>query len=207
MTRKSVTDEQVGQLHRRTAEVIRRVSEGTLAFEATMLALQEVIEGAYEVAIGEKYTIVVDYNQSLRQMVEAGKYDIVDPEIEEAIKEISSREGRGKKTVEVVLFHSGGDISCSEIVKEMDKRGYRPAELEELLVLGSAYPTLQVMWHLTIMAPGSVLRSKWAPPPSGREIVPELSWCNVTKHTALITGDFWFRYDKKHNIHFAAVRK
>lgn len=45
MTRGCVTDEQLGQLSRKTGEVTRRVSEGTIPFDVAMKQLQRVIEG------------------------------------------------------------------------------------------------------------------------------------------------------------------
>lgn len=50
MTHKCVTDEQYGQLHRRTNELIRRVDEGTLFFDKTMSDLQRLIEGRASLA-------------------------------------------------------------------------------------------------------------------------------------------------------------
>ena len=45
MTHNCVADEQLGQLARRTGEVVRRVSEGTISFDVAMGSMQEIIEG------------------------------------------------------------------------------------------------------------------------------------------------------------------
>jgi len=50
MTRSSVSDEQIGRLHRRTDDMIRRVIEGTISFESTMDVMQAIIEGKHEPA-------------------------------------------------------------------------------------------------------------------------------------------------------------
>ena len=51
MTRSCVKDDQlIGQMYRRTNELMRRVNEGTLSFEPTMEALQDIIEGRHEPA-------------------------------------------------------------------------------------------------------------------------------------------------------------
>ena len=44
MTRRNVTDEQYGQFCKRIGEVARRVDEGTIPFNETMVALQRIIE-------------------------------------------------------------------------------------------------------------------------------------------------------------------
>ncbi len=44
MTRRRVTDDQYGQLSRRCGELMRRVDEGALPFDATMRKLQGIIE-------------------------------------------------------------------------------------------------------------------------------------------------------------------
>jgi len=46
--RVTLRDEQIGQLYRRTSDLVRRVIEGTLPFEPTMNALQKIIEGRME---------------------------------------------------------------------------------------------------------------------------------------------------------------
>lgn len=47
MTRKSVADEQYGQLWRKLDEVARRVDEGTIPFDETLQALQGIVEGRF----------------------------------------------------------------------------------------------------------------------------------------------------------------
>ena len=48
MVRRSITDEQIGAMHRRANDLIRRTIEGTIGFEPTMDVLQDAIEGRYE---------------------------------------------------------------------------------------------------------------------------------------------------------------
>lgn len=50
MVRKCITDEQIGRLHRRADDMIRRAIEGTISFDLTMEALQAIIEGKHEPA-------------------------------------------------------------------------------------------------------------------------------------------------------------
>ena len=50
VTKRVITDEQLGQLCRRTNDLIRRVTEGTIPLEATMDVLQDIIEGKSETA-------------------------------------------------------------------------------------------------------------------------------------------------------------
>ena len=48
MTQRCVSDEQIGRMHRRADDLIRRVIEGTISFNPTMDALQAIIEGKHD---------------------------------------------------------------------------------------------------------------------------------------------------------------
>ena len=83
MTRRSVTDEQLGRLCRRLSEVVRRVDEGAISYDRTMEILQALIEGKSPRAIPQTFKVLVDYTQPLEEMIEEGNYDWVNPNITE----------------------------------------------------------------------------------------------------------------------------
>lgn len=96
----------------------------------------------------------VDYTKTVEQTIADGKYGWVNKDI--TVKNFpTSPEMIGKK-VEVFakLFHFNNRISSDYAISEMDKAGYRPATLMELLTLGILFPELQR--RFPIVALGSV---------------------------------------------------
>ena len=68
-----------------------------------------------------------------------------------------------------MLFHFNRSISSDDAIAEMDKAGYRPCLIEDLLSLGVAYKKLQKQFP--IVALGSVWRNS-----PGTRYVPSLYW-------------------------------
>jgi hypothetical protein len=112
--------------------------------------------------VAATFKVTVDYGQSLADMIKAGKYDWVNDNI---TKENFPVNGQDKQEVEVLLFHFNRVISSDDAIAEMNKAGYRPARIEELLALGACQPELQKQFP--IVALGSAWRR-----PSGYRIVP-----------------------------------
>jgi len=88
----------------------------------------------------ESLTITVDYGLSLTEMIAQGRYDWTNRDITE---ECFPVKGIGKVERGVELIHLGYDISSDDALKELTKRGLRPATIEELLAFGAKYPDLQ----------------------------------------------------------------
>jgi len=141
----------------------------------------------------QAFKVVVGYTRTLKQMIHAGNYDWVNPDINEMNFKV---EGQGKQEKEVVLFHFGRSISSEDAISEMSKAGYRPAKIEELLALGAAYPELQK--EFPIVALGSAWQS-----PDGNRRVPCLLWFGRERYLDL----YWFGLDWDEDYRFAAVRK
>lgn len=97
------------------------------------------------------YPIEVDYGMSLSQMIVAGQYGYVNDAI---TPERFSIVGNGKQLVEIALVHFGRAITSQVAIDEMDKEGYRPAIIAELLALGATHPELQRQFP--VIALGSV---------------------------------------------------
>ncbi len=93
----------------------------------------------------------VDYGMTLEQMIAAGNYDWKNDDITAKRFPLS---GTGKVGFEPKLFHFDRDISSENAIKEMEKDGFRPAKIEELLAYGAALPEEQRKYP--IVALGSV---------------------------------------------------
>ncbi|PIR72123.1 MAG: hypothetical protein COU42_02245 [Candidatus Nealsonbacteria bacterium CG10_big_fil_rev_8_21_14_0_10_36_24] len=137
--------------------------------------------------------VIVDYSQTLAQMIKAGNYGWVNNDITQEHFPIA---GSGKQEEEIVLFCFGKNISSGDAIAEMEKQGFRPARIEELLALGAAYPGLQKQFP--IVALGSV----WQDPVSSR-LVPYLNWFSDERLLHLL----WFEGGWGGDWRFAAVRK
>lgn len=110
----------------------------------------------------EHFTVTVDYGMSLADMKAAGRYDRA---IEGITEERFPMKGTGKveRTVELVRFNRS--VTSQEAVKALERHGFRPATIEELLAFGAKYPDpdpflRRMLSGLTIIALGSSLRMK-----------------------------------------------
>lgn len=97
MTRRSVTDEQFGQLTRRTDELKLRVDEGVVPFDVTMDGLQKLIEGGEfkifkTIKLGTGLKTADDFIRALNDggfcIRDSGKYILVRPGFKVSQKEI-----------------------------------------------------------------------------------------------------------------------
>jgi len=84
--------------------------------------------------------IMVNYNQSCRDMIKAGNYDEIDDNIN---RNFFPTEIEGKKKRLINFFHFDRDIKSDDVITEMKRRHYRPILIKELLTLGERYPDLQ----------------------------------------------------------------
>lgn len=90
------------------------------------------------------YRLIVDYTQNLSDMVKRGKYDWVNGDITEK-NFPCAKSGSENVSVEILHLkrHFNLGISSNAAVAEMDRLGYRPATIEELLAFGAANPEIQ----------------------------------------------------------------
>ncbi len=139
------------------------------------------------------YEVIVNRDLSRAESIEAGKYDWVNSDI---TQEHFPVKGSGKQNVNIVLFHFNRTITSDEVIAEMEKAGYRPADIDELLGLGVVNPDLQK--EFPIVGLGSVWRG-----PGGSRRVPYLGWGGVERDLDL----HWFGNGWGARCRFAAVRK
>lgn len=150
-----VTDEQLGKVAVKQGELFRRVKEGTLDPEKICNGLQWIIEG--EFAEKETFLITVNYDQSLKQMIKAGNYDLVNGNI---TQEHFPIDRQGKEEVKIRIFpiteltEEITEIRHEKGLESLKNKGYRPINLPELLAFRAKYPDIQR--RFPVIALGSV---------------------------------------------------
>lgn len=85
-------------------------------------------------------TVPVDYDRSVEDGNEAGKYDFGDSSI---TTEHFPPNRTGRAELEIELVHFGPQMTNNEVLIEFEKLGLRPAELRELQAIGEHHPELQ----------------------------------------------------------------
>jgi len=142
---------------------------------------------------GNTYPLSVDYDLSVENAVKLGQYNWTNGDIT-GKNFPTTRTGKVEVVVELIRFNCA--ISTKDAQRELDQRGYRPAELHELLAFGEKYPELQRQFP--IVALGSVWRGR-----RGYRYVPCLDGDGSERSLDLdwIGGDWYEVY------RFAAVRK
>ena len=141
--------------------------------------------------VEEGIILNVNYSRTLKEMIIAGNYDWINGDIKEKNFPLPT-ELLGKKiTASNKLFHFNRSISSENAISEMNKAGYRPATLAELLALGEAYPEQQK--EFPIVALGSI----WC------RTVPGFGFVDFERRLGLA----WFGIGWEYNYRFLAVRK
>jgi hypothetical protein len=144
----------------------------------------------------DEITFIIDYSRTVQEMIKAGNYDWTNSNITEKHFPLPT-ELKGKKVeVSSKLFHFNRPIGSKDAISEMDKAGYRPATLAELLVLGEAHPELQK--EFPIVALGSVWRDV-----SDDRRVPVLGFGGYERRLGLR----WFGLGWNDSYRFLGVRK
>lgn len=87
-------------------------------------------------------TLNVNYAQELVEAIKDCTFDWKNDNIVEKNFPNHPHE-TGEVTLTVKLFHFGRDMSSDDVVKEMDKEGFRPATLRELLAYAAKNPDEQ----------------------------------------------------------------
>lgn len=101
------------------------------------------------------YPIIVDYDMGLKQAIEKGKYDLVEEIFSQENFPIE-RKGRGE--IEMEFIHFNRFTTTKEVFEKLDRIGYRPVNIMELLAFGEKYS--EVQREFTIVALGSACETK-----------------------------------------------
>ena len=129
-------------LEERGVSVIEAIAEaakpqGARAVAKIVDALVELVENGKRAA-DNTFHLVVAYAMSVGEMVAAGKYDWANSEITSEHFPVARQ---GKSEVEAKLVHLNRYFgSGDEVLRELDRMGYRPADLAEGLTFGATYP-------------------------------------------------------------------
>jgi hypothetical protein len=144
----------------------------------------------------DEIALTVDYSCTVQEMINAGNYGWINNDITAKHFPLSTELNGKKVPVSTKLFHFNHTISSKDATSEMDKAGYRPATLAELLALGEAHPELQK--EFPIVALGSIWHDA-----DGNRDVPVLSFDGSRRKLFLN----WFVNDWYVNFRFLGVRK
>lgn len=85
------------------------------------------------------FPVTVDYDQTVREMIKAGKYD------GEYGPASTSPDGhyRGRANVDIVLVHISRSVESNAALRKLEEMHLRPVSLRELLAFGATYPEQQ----------------------------------------------------------------
>lgn len=98
----------------------------------------------------QSFSVTVDYDQSLDDLIRAGGYRWVYSEIN-SINFPSTQSGNRSETVRLVRLDPV--VPIDRLLSQEKARGLRPADLRELLAFGRTYPDIQL--HASIVGFGS----------------------------------------------------
>ncbi len=152
-----------------------------------------VVEGKPAASASPTYPVTVNYDLSLAGMIKAGRYDWVSSDITEKHFPLVGS-GTRETITELVRFNK--DMGSDDVLRELDRRGLRPATIEELLAFGARYPELQRQFP--IVALGSIWRHDL-----DRRYVPCL-WGGSDERSLCLN---WFEFGWRDDYRFLAVRK
>ena len=139
------------------------------------------------------YPLSVNYGMSVEDAVKLGLYDWANSDITSR-NFPTKRTDKADLTIKFMQFNRA--ISTEDALRELDRMGYRPAELHEILAFGEKYPDVQR--EFPIVALGSVWRYR-----HGDRGVPYLDGGGSGRGLSLR----WFEDDWRDIVRFAAVRK
>ncbi len=156
-----------------------------LLLSASALSAQDLI-----------FPLRVDPSKSYNDLITAGYYDQIDPEINSQNFPVQSADTT-KNLVVAKLFRFEDPISGPSAVKKIKQAGYRPATMAELLTFGATYPEIQKF--LPIVALGTTCPDKKLP----ADLVPILGSDNNER---IIYTD-WFETSRDQSYYFLGIKK
>ncbi len=121
-------------------------------------ALELIVNGDFERFMkieeqidGRTFPLEVDFDMPVSELIMLGRYDWCGPNV---IHYLPREQRRGKANVVVELMRFSYKIENNKVLCCMDKMGFRPATIHELLFLGIKFPQLQ--YDFPIIALGSI---------------------------------------------------
>jgi len=105
----------------------------------------------------ETLSITVDYDRNIYSAIGDGNYDLV-LYFEDFLAYKPKKSGKANIEVGLICFES--DLTTKEILDKIDKMGYQPAELFELLAVGAQYPELQKQFWIVALGTSAYSQEK-----------------------------------------------
>jgi len=141
----------------------------------------------------DAHPVTVNYDLSVEQAIEAGKYQAVNADI--TSKNFLSKR-TGQANLEIVLVRFENRMKSEEVLRELENEGLRAVELPEFLAFGAAYPDVQR--RFCVAGLGSVWQDR-----KGYRNVPCLYEASEGRYLDLHWwDDGWYSYTR-----FAATHK
>lgn len=151
--------------------------------------IKEITNGLGEIIL------TIDYTQTVEQIVAASGHDLDARIIAKTFPITTPLISRKKMDVVAKLFYFNYITSSDQVVSKMEKAGYRPAILVELLALEKSYPEILSQDYIRILALGHSVAGY---PFSGRP-VPILDRSGIEF--------LWFHYLWFTGPYFLAIKK
>ncbi len=194
-TSDQITSEQFGELMGPISAAVQNISSTQAQYwvgKKGELA-RKVNELLVSAANGAKNILRVLANLSFKDHIVRGKYGWVNSDITEDHFPTSIS---ADYDAEYKLFHFDRNISSDDAIREMEKEGFRPGVLAELLVLGETQPELQKQFP--VVALGSIWQHS-----NGHRSVSILYQYAAKRKLDLS----WFEFGWAGGCRFLAVRK
>ncbi len=100
--------------------------------------LQNAIEGKFDgTPAAQQYLIAVNYSLSMKEAIAAGNYDWKNDKI--TAKNFPTKR-IGKTNLEIIFVKFDEVMISEDVLRELNEKGLRAAELPELLAFGAKYP-------------------------------------------------------------------
>lgn len=142
--------------------------------------------------------VTINYSMTLEEMIEAGRYQWVNPYITESNFPIVRQ---GFEVTKIFVLKFDREMKADEVFARLDALGFKAADLPQLLALGKTYPELQRLFW--IVAPGSLWQNK-----IGYTFVPAL--LTTPDNERRLAGTLWREGSDdgiSSDVHVAAVMK
>ncbi len=133
----SITDAQLGKVGRQMAEVFRLLRDDWLDVDELLYLFREIIQ---EGRASRYYSVYVNHERSIEEGVKAGAYDKIAPGID---SDGFPEQEEAREAITIALLYPDRPVSTGEVLQELNRHGYRPATIQELLSMGETYPDAQ----------------------------------------------------------------
>jgi len=170
-------------------EILRLAAQGDTLLDKFADVMAEAARKPTDI-----YPVKVNYELSVEDAIEAGKYQAVNTDI--TGKNFPPSIRKGQTDLEIVLVRFDHRMKSEDVLDALSKEGLRAAELPEFLAFGAEYPDVQRKF--SVVGLGSVWQDR-----KGYRNVPCLYTASEGRYLDLHWwDDGWYSYSR-----FAAIRK